>query len=228
VRDAVNRDEFIARLRAASGHTLRVLDGEEEARLIGRGIACDPALRGVAAFYLFDLGGGSLEMLAFRDGDVAQLASVPLGCVRVTKQCVADPSRPLLPEEIENIRAHVRSTIASSSFRFDLGAGSAAVVTGGTATTFRAVRAAFVGMTFAEIGPILSTDEMAAFADKLCGLPIADRRAMSGLTAARADVFPAALLTLVEVARLAKARTLQHSLCNLRYGLALELLGEIE
>jgi exopolyphosphatase/guanosine-5'-triphosphate,3'-diphosphate pyrophosphatase len=122
----------------------------------------------------------------------------------------------------------VRATIASSGFRFDLGAGSVAVATGGTATTFRAVRAAAASKTFAEIGPLLPVDDMAVLAARMCALPIAERSAIPGLTAARADVFPAALLTLSEVARLAKARTLQHSLCNLRYGVAAELLDEIE
>ncbi len=60
VRDAGNGDHFRARVRAATGHDIRILTGDEEANLIGRGLTCDPALADLKDFYVFDLGGGSL------------------------------------------------------------------------------------------------------------------------------------------------------------------------
>ncbi len=58
------------RVRAATGHNIRILTGDEEANLIGRGLTCDPALTTLRDFYVFDLGGGSLECLAPRDRQV--------------------------------------------------------------------------------------------------------------------------------------------------------------
>lgn len=225
VRDAVNREAFMAKLRAATGHELRVIAGAEEARLIGRGIGCDPALHKAGAFYLFDLGGGSLEMLAFRDGAVAQLTSLPLGCVRVTERCVADPAQPLSEGEIAAVRALTRGTIAASGFRFDLPDPARAVATGGTATTFRAVAAAGAGRGFLEFGSALKLPDWEALARRVCAQTIAQRRALAGLPAARADVFPAALLTLAEVARVAQVEGFVHSLLSLRHGLADEWLS---
>jgi len=57
------------------------------------------------------------------------------------------------------------------------------------------------------------------------GLPIEGRRALPGLPAARADVFPAALATVVALLEHAGAGAVRHSLCNLRHGLAAETLG---
>jgi exopolyphosphatase / guanosine-5'-triphosphate,3'-diphosphate pyrophosphatase len=225
VRDAANRVEFISRLRAVTGHELTVLTGDEEARLIGRGIACDPALHGVPAFHLFDLGGGSLEMLTFRDGRAIQLASLQLGCVRVTEACVADPAHPLGAATIATVRAHVRAAVKASGFIFDLPPPVTAVATGGTVTTLRLLQAAARQIDFAATDSRLRVADLEELAARLCAATLAERRAIPGMPPARADVFPAALVTLTEVARLAHVEAFQHSFYNLRFGLAAELLG---
>jgi exopolyphosphatase / guanosine-5'-triphosphate,3'-diphosphate pyrophosphatase len=50
VRDASNGADFRERVRAATGHSIRLLSGDEEANLIGRGLTCDPALTGLTDF----------------------------------------------------------------------------------------------------------------------------------------------------------------------------------
>jgi exopolyphosphatase/guanosine-5'-triphosphate,3'-diphosphate pyrophosphatase len=225
VRDASNREEFVSRLRDGTGHTLSVLKGEDEALLIGRGIACDPALGGAAAFYLFDLGGGSLEMLAFRDGQVVQSKSLQLGCVRVTELCVRDPARPLARDEARKVRAHVLGVVVRSRFRFDIPRPVTAVATGGTVTTFRAMRAAAEGVKLDESNPLVPVADVAELAAHIGDLAIEERRAIPGLPPERADVLPAALLTLVEIAQLAGVNEFRHSFYNLRFGLAAEMLG---
>lgn len=225
VRDAVNRLDFVERLRAATGHTLTVLTGAEEAHGIGRGIACDPALDGTREFYLFDLGGGSLEMLEFRDGAVHQLVSLQLGCVRVTERCVADPAHALTAGEIEGVRSHVRHVIRESGFSFGLNPPVSAIVTGGTATAFRAVEAAASGKAFAATSPILPVSALNNLSSRLATLTLDARRTIPGVPPARADVFPAALLTLVEVAGFARATEFRHSAYNLRFGIAADMLG---
>ncbi|HXA13851.1 MAG TPA: phosphatase, partial [Opitutaceae bacterium] len=81
VRDATNGADFRAHVRSTTGHDIRILTGDQEANLIGAGLACDPALSNLHDFYVFDLGGGSLECLAFRARQIAQEVSLPLGCV---------------------------------------------------------------------------------------------------------------------------------------------------
>ncbi|WP_415907660.1 hypothetical protein [Oleiharenicola sp. Vm1] len=94
VRDAANGAEFRARIRAATGHEIRILTGREEANGIGRGLTADAALADLRDFYVFDLGGGSLECLEFRDRQIQQELSLQLGCVRLTEKFVRDPSAP--------------------------------------------------------------------------------------------------------------------------------------
>lgn len=224
VREAENGTDFRARVRAATGHDLRILGGGEEARFIGRGLTVDPALAALRDFYVFDLGGGSLECLAFRERDVAQASSLPLGCVRLTERFVAEVEAPFAPAARDAVMRHVREVLEDGGFRFAL-PGAPGVFAGGTMTTARAVLGARTGRTLAETPAVIGIAELRALLDSLAPLPLAERRKVPGLPPARADVFPAALATLLAVAEAAGLPLLHHSFYNLRYGLAAELLA---
>jgi exopolyphosphatase/guanosine-5'-triphosphate,3'-diphosphate pyrophosphatase len=96
VRDAANRANFAERIRQATGHPLTILSGEHEAQLIGRGLSADPALHGFDAFSHLDLGGGSLECINYRDGELTQAISLQLGAVRLTEQLIDAPHQPAM------------------------------------------------------------------------------------------------------------------------------------
>lgn len=225
VRDAENGAEFRARVRAATGHEIRILTGEEEANLIGRGLTCDPALRGLRDFYLFDLGGGSLECLAFRNRRIEQAVSLQLGCVRLTEKFVRDPAQPFSPAEGQRIAAHARDVIAQSGFAFSLHAGAAAVGTGGSVTTLRAILGAREGKAFDDTEPVVPVSCLRDVLTWIASLPLERRKQISGLPPARADVFPVALATLLAVAELGGFSAYHNSVYNLRYGLADEALA---
>ena len=80
VREAANGPEFVDRASALCGVTVRVLPGEEEARLTALGVLSGiPDANGLVG----DLGGGSLELLEVENGNVSQGATVPLGALRL-------------------------------------------------------------------------------------------------------------------------------------------------
>jgi len=221
VRDAANGREFCDRVRAETGQPVRILTGEEEANLIARGLLCDPALEALRDFYVFDLGGGSLESLAFRDRRVVQAASLPLGCVRLTETFVADLAAPFAAGKL--IADRVRSEFARAGF--SLSESAPAVGTGGTLTTARAVLGARAGLALEETDPQLTVGRLRDLLAQVGGLTLAERRKVAGLPGARADVFPAALSTLVSLAELGGFDAFQHSFYNLRWGVAAEVLG---
>jgi exopolyphosphatase/guanosine-5'-triphosphate,3'-diphosphate pyrophosphatase len=223
VRDARNGDDFRERVRSATGHPIRLLSGDEEANLIGRGLTCDPSLQDLRDFYVFDLGGGSLECLLFRDRQIAQAASLQLGCVRLTERFISDPTAPLKLEELTALAMHVRDTLKKSGFRFPLAA-PAAVFTGGSMSTARAIKGARHGLALEDTPAILGIDTLNALLDELAPLSLAERKAVPGMPAARADVFPAALVTMITVAEFADISSFHHSLHNLRWGLAADAL----
>jgi exopolyphosphatase/guanosine-5'-triphosphate,3'-diphosphate pyrophosphatase len=225
VRDAQNGAEFRERVRAATGHEIRILSGDEEANLIGRGLTCDPALSTQRNFYVFDLGGGSLECLAFRERRIEQAVSLQLGCVRLTEKFVPDPSPPVSSQAIAEVAAHTKDVIAKSGFAFSLPRDGIAIGTGGSVTTLRAILGAREGKAFDETDPVVPIAYLRDVLDWIAALPLAQRKQISGLPAARADVFPAALVTLLAVAESGGFSAYHNSVYNLRYGLADEALG---
>ena len=223
VRDAGNGPEFRQRVKTATGHEIRILSGDEEANYIGRGLTCDPALAGLRDFYVFDLGGGSLECLLFADRRIKQALSLQLGAVRLTERFIRDPAAPLVVAETTALALHVRDELKRSGFRFPLVA-PAAVFTGGSMATVRAIKGARHGVRLEDTPPVIALVTLSELLDELAPLTLEQRKAIPGLPSARADIFPAALVTLLTVADYAHVDNFHHSLYNLRYGLAGEIL----
>jgi len=226
VRDASNGAEFCARVQAATGHTVRILSGEAEANAIGRGLTCDPALGALQDFYVFDLGGGSLECLAFRARRVVQALSLPLGCVRLTERFVGDASQPVSAAASAQVMVHTRQQLGDSGFRFALPPPADAVFAGGSMTTIRAILAAASGVELSACPARVELSAIRQLHARVAALPLAERaRQISGLPPARADVFPVALATMIAVAESAGVTAFQHTFYNLRYGFAADLLA---
>lgn len=226
VRDAANGAEFRERILAKTGHTIRILSGQEEANLIGRGLTCDPALAALENFYVFDLGGGSLECLAFQNRQIVQAVSLQLGCVRLTEKFIRHPALPLQESEAGPLAVHVRDELKRSGFRFALKP-PPAVFTGGTISTVRLIKAARHGVSFEETPSTIGLDTLHELLDELAPLTLAQRQEIPGMPPARADVFPAALITVLALADYTHVDRFHHSLYNLRWGLAAELLGDL-
>lgn len=224
VREASNGQKFADRVEDVAGTRLEILDGEEEARLIGRGLLCDPALSKWNDFHVFDLGGGSLEMLTFRDRQLEQAVSLPLGCVRLTEKFVSDRSAPFVPAEAEAIRSHVRHALQDADIPWIDGAPAA--FTGGTITTSRAMVAAAKDVGFSETQSRVTVELLGAILKKLSRMPLTERQVVPGLPAKRADVMPTAVVTTLALAEYARLTEFQHSLYNLRWGIVDSLLPQ--
>ena len=109
VRDAANGDEMLASVRDDTGVDIRVLPGEEEARLTF--LACRRWFGWSSGRVLMlDIGGGSLEIAAGLDEEPDVAISLPLGAARLTRDWLnGDPPK---PEQVRQLRKHVRAEIA--------------------------------------------------------------------------------------------------------------------
>src|SRR6266540_3853744 len=109
IRDAVNGDDVLATIRAETDVDIRVLTGEDEARLTflaGRRWFGWSAGR----LLLLDIGGGSLEIATGIDEEPDCATSLPLGAGRLTRDWFA--TDPPSKDEIRALRKHVRAEIA--------------------------------------------------------------------------------------------------------------------
>jgi exopolyphosphatase/guanosine-5'-triphosphate,3'-diphosphate pyrophosphatase len=106
-RDAENGQEFIKKAEAAWGAPIRVLSGEEEARLAAEGVLAGiPDADGLVA----DLGGGSLDMVTVKGGKMGDAHTLPFGPLRLMDQAKgsANKARDIVDEglsKISNLRA---------------------------------------------------------------------------------------------------------------------------
>ncbi len=83
VREASNRDDFIAEVEARCGREVQVLSGAEEARLAALGVLSgEPHADGVIG----DLGGGSLELIEVREGVTKHAVTLPLGALKLRER----------------------------------------------------------------------------------------------------------------------------------------------
>jgi exopolyphosphatase/guanosine-5'-triphosphate,3'-diphosphate pyrophosphatase len=101
-RDASNGAEFIRRAEQAWGRPIRVLAGEDEARIAAEGVVAGiPDADGLAA----DLGGGSLDMVSVKAGKTGAAFTLPFGPLRLMDQAKgdADKARDIVDRGLKNL-----------------------------------------------------------------------------------------------------------------------------
>ncbi|MFQ5348077.1 MAG: hypothetical protein ACE5ED_09580 [Rhodothalassiaceae bacterium] len=87
VREAENGRDLLQRVRAETGLAVRILDGAEEARLSALGVLSGvPRADGIIG----DLGGGSLELVQIRDGEIGERVTLPFGTLTLSGRFGAD------------------------------------------------------------------------------------------------------------------------------------------
>ena len=189
VREASNREEFVAAVRATSGVDIVVLDDVEEARLIHLGVSRGFPL-GARVACIFDIGGGSTEFIV---GDAQRayfLHSVRLGSLRLFDEYLRDESASALGYRA--LEKHVRATLAPvaarlAEYRFDVLVG-----TSGTVMGLAALDAAESAIVTQRVhGYVLHVDRLRALQRTMLKLTAAERRKMPGMNPRRSDIIVA-------------------------------------
>jgi len=209
IRDAPNGAAACAAIGAAAGQEVRVLSGEEEARLAFRGATStlgrrDPETAG-GPVAVVDVGGGSTEVVC---GSAASgpvwLRSLPVGSATMTERWVAGD--PPTRDEL----ADLRGAAADAFARLGAPAPAAAYAVGGTATSLRRL-----------VGQDLGPAALARGLELLCAAPVREITRRHTLHPLRVRMLPAALV-LLEAAGAALAAPLRSGSGGLREGLMLE------
>ncbi|GJG85163.1 exopolyphosphatase [Gemmatimonadetes bacterium T265] len=227
VRDAANGGAFLERVREATGLRVRLLTGDEEARLSFRSARAHFEL-GAGRTVVADIGGGSLELALAAEGLLDRLVSLPFGAIRATEQFLADvdPKHPArgreaLRELRRAVRWAIRDELSVKDWR-----GARVIGSGGTYTNLAAVLNARAGVQGAGMksrhGTVVPRAEAEHVLDQLAALGPAERRAVPGLNPERADIIVAGLAVAAEVLAVFEARELLVSGYGIREGLLLE------
>lgn len=225
LREAVNADELLDRVRKATEVDLRVIDGPEEARLT---FLAARRWYGWSAgrLLLVDIGGGSLEIATGIDEDPSVAFSLPLGAGRLTRDFLTHD--PPSKSELADLRRHIRTSIARDLRPVSLAGPPELVVA--TSKTFRSL-ARIAGAAPYDAGPYvrrtLSLDQIHDVVRRIAPLTSAARARLPGVSAGRAPQLVAGAL--VAEATFALLRVDQADLCPwaLREGVVLRRLDTL-
>lgn len=218
VRDATNAEHFTALIRAATGHTVRVLTGEEEALLCFRSALAHFEL-GAGRTVVMDIGGGSLELVLAKDGLIERVASLPFGAVRLTEKFLAPGVRPRRVRLLrEHVRAGLRKAVPVKDWR-----GAQVIGSGGTFTNLAGMVLARARVTVrSPHGTRVPRAELEHVLEWLQRMESAERQQVPGLNPARADIIVAGLAVAAEVLSRFDPRDVLTSAYGIREGLLLE------
>lgn len=211
VRDAANRDEFLALARARSGLTIEVIDGAREAQLTFRGALLGRSLAGRQL--VIDVGGGSTELILARDGAILAARSLQLGSGRLTERCL--PSDPPALAEIAAGRALAEAQLANAPVE----AVDAAVLVGGTASALLRLTPRATGddrLTRAQLDAVLA---------RLLAAPAAVVAAGGAVDPERARVLPGGIIIVQAVMNRFGLDALSISQGGIREGALLDYLA---
>ena len=189
VRDADNGEAFLGEIEWSYGFTTRLLEGDEEAALMYRGVSAGrPPLEDTL---IVDIGGGSTELVLGANGGPRASTSLDVGCVRLTERFLH--SDPPGKDELDAAAGYARSLLPSYEARDAIGVA-------GTVTTLAAL-----DLGLEEYDPELthghriSRDAVDRELARLAGMPLAERLEVRALEPGRAPVIVAGLVVLREV-----------------------------
>jgi exopolyphosphatase/guanosine-5'-triphosphate,3'-diphosphate pyrophosphatase len=251
LRDAQGGAEFRARARALLGAELRVASGAEEAALTYFGAQSGQSLAPGAPLFVFDIGGGSTELIAGRAGDpvdllragapeghagghsplvplprfIAALTSVDIGSVRLTERFLQGSDAP----EPSALRAAAAAIDAALDTAFETpgllpGSGAEALGVAGTVTTlWTLARGAAEHQPERAHGERLGHGDVSAVLEVLSRRSPAERRALPGLEPGRADVIVAGALIAERILLRLPSRSCIVSDRGVRHGLLTRL-----
>jgi exopolyphosphatase/guanosine-5'-triphosphate,3'-diphosphate pyrophosphatase len=191
-RDARNRDEFAAGVRAAFGVDPEVVSGDEEAALSFRGAVGVLGARYPGPFLVVDLGGGSTE-LVLGDDEPRAAVSMDVGSVRLTERHLR--SDPPADGEIAAAHADVAAALDAAARAVPLGETVTLVGLAGTITTITAHAQHLASYERSRVdGAALPVATVLAACDDLLHRTQAQRAALGFMQPGRVDVIGAGAL----------------------------------
>lgn len=219
VRDAGNATTFINTVRREAGLRVRILSGDEEARLSYRSALAHFDLASGRAV-VADIGGGSLELAHSASGVLDCLESFPFGALRLTEQYLSSECRHKDVRKLRKaVRSELRRHVPAREWR-----GAQFIGSGGTFTNLASILLAREGMLTAQSvhGTRVSRADLEHVLDGLQDTTLEERKAVPGLNANRADIIVAGLAVVAEVVARLDSKELVVSTYGIREGLLLE------
>src|SRR5260221_11968355 len=219
VRRASNGATAAERISEVAGVPVRILSEADGGRLVYRSVVLGlgKSARG-SQCVVFDLGGGSTEVVSGVGERLGRWTSLPFGAVTLTERLVAGdpPTDPQLAAAREWVRNELMHGCASFPERTAVLAG-----VGGTITVLAALDAGMTTYDPAQLeGAYMARERVLALVERIVRSSQSERRSMPIMGEGRADIVGTGALVVEGLLERFRAPGLLCSTQGLRYGLA--------
>jgi exopolyphosphatase/guanosine-5'-triphosphate,3'-diphosphate pyrophosphatase len=230
VRKAMNASEFLTRVRNECGLLVKVISGDEEAMLTLKGVELVfPKAKRKGAWVIFDIGGGSTELIYGEDGGVKIIESMDLGVVTLADLLNFDPP---LQEELKAINREVEKVLRPVGERIrDQAKGKDffLIGTAGTVTTLAAMDQALLEYQSEKInGFLLKEDSVKDIYGHLIRLHERKREELPGLEKGRGKLIIPGCAILLGMMDLFQVASVSVSDFGLLEGITTELFESLD
>lgn len=220
LRIARNAAQFIARAERALGHSIEIIAGTEEARLIYLGVAHSTGADERQRFVM-DIGGGSTELIIGQGFQPRYMQSLYMGCVSITRGYFSDGTISAKAMKRAELAAQVELAPVKTTYR-KMGWEKAI----GASGSIRAIRKVVQSEGWCDEG--ISLDSLKSLRDALLDVGHIDDLRFKGLSEERAPVFVGGVIVLLATFKALGLKHLQVSDGALREGLIHDLLGRVQ
>ncbi|HEV7584535.1 MAG TPA: Ppx/GppA phosphatase family protein [Solirubrobacteraceae bacterium] len=224
IRDAGNAESFLERARARFGLPIRVLSRETEARY---GYLAAVNSTTLENGYVFDLGGGSMQLVRVEDRLARESGSWPLGTVRMSERFLP-ANGPAKRKQLDELREHLAGELAGAPW-LTAGEGTAGgrrlVGIGGTVRNLAAAAQRATGLPSNGVqGTMIELDVLEELVQRLAALPASERASVPGVKPARADLILAGAVVVQAVLKAGGFEGMETTEAGLREGIFYERL----
>ena len=213
IRNASNGPELVAKVAEQTGIQLHIISGKTEAYISYLGVI---NTLDVKNGIIFDLGGGSTELILFKNRKILESVSLPLGAVNTTGMFNTRNEMP--PNVYNDLNAFVMSRLAQYPWLKQ--SNLPLIGVGGTARTVAKIIQRAKKYPATKIHnysyPIQT---FRSFFNKLCLTNLEQRKKISGLSTERSDIILAGSSIISCLLEATGAKKLITSGCGLREGL---------
>jgi exopolyphosphatase/guanosine-5'-triphosphate,3'-diphosphate pyrophosphatase len=228
IREAKNQSEFLLNLKAKTGLDVRVISGQEEARLIWQGVASGIDIGDQKAIFI-DLGGGSTEIAIGNQHQIFYINSLRLGAIRLTSQFIGEGwTGPIKAETYKRIRQYSCDKISVVKPRVLQYGVRLAWGSSGTLINLAEVSNKLFKKSGSNGDLVLSRKNLKKLATVLSWLPLEERKKVPAINPDRADIIVAGAAVIEAVMEQFGLEEIHISHRELRDGLLVDYLSKFE
>ncbi|MBQ6919073.1 MAG: hypothetical protein IJQ74_01975 [Synergistaceae bacterium] len=218
LRTASNASDFVKLVKEQTGHDVKILSGEEEAKYSWLGASDGFEIDGEAV--MFDTGGGSTEFIKSSEGSVKKVTSTPVGAVNLSERFFGEFGEPAKKSQIDEALSYVNKIFVEN----EIGSFKAGkiIATGGGVAAMSAVKNACENFIPSKLhGTVLTLNDAVRQIKLYSSLTLSERENIIGLPKSRADIILGSACIVYSALNVLEAKTCTVSINGLRHGLLL-------